>query len=313
MLVLIFALCAIASCDRPIYNCIEEFMSGPHWPAPLNMYTPSDLNLVSFGGFNASTGDVEGRVAIRDNAHLGDGFSIGLEVHSVGPNRTDNVLPYSLIVGNNLHWGSGALYPDGSVNTNHGSPKENMYVGGALDAPSYLAERRTGGPCQGCLDKSFDGIRPWYVSLGKKFASAPTNLVASYSGGGIFLTSGDQFASRYYVHIDAKDFSSKSFITASGVNVGAEFIITITGGDVTFSGGDMPSISERTVYNIVGNHNVYNIHNIKGSLLAPYSTLIQTGGDQIGFVVVGDVKSFVETRKPFCNILCCIKYGPCQP
>jgi len=97
-------------------------------------------------------------------------------------------------------------------------------------------------------------------------------LVATYREGGIFLSSGDQFASRYYVHIKAEDWTAKTFITASGVNVGAEFIITIDGGDVTFNGGDMPSISERTVYNIVGTRNVYNTHNIKGSLLAPYST-----------------------------------------
>jgi len=37
-LLVLFALCVLA--DRPVYNCIEEFMSGPHWPAPLSMYTP---------------------------------------------------------------------------------------------------------------------------------------------------------------------------------------------------------------------------------------------------------------------------------
>lgn len=255
----------------------------------------------------AGTGDVEGRVAIADNCHLGSGFSIGFEIHSAGPNRTDNNLPWSLAVGGNLTWESGALFPDGTT----ASPKEGFYLSGMFTGPGYLGERMTGGPTPPAKP-AFEAIRPWYVSLGEKFAAAPTNMQATFMNGGIFLTFGDQYASRYYVHINAADFQAATFVTASGVNVGAEFIVTIDGGDVHFTGGDIPSIAEKTVFNIVGNRNIYNEHNAKGSVLAPNSVLYQTGGDQIGFVAVGDIQKFVETRKPFCNIMCCVKWGPCN-
>lgn len=286
-------------------------MTGPQWTAPLDSYTVSDWNVVSFGDFDANTGDVEGRLAVRGSCKLGNGFSIGYEIINVGANRTDNVQPYSLVVGKDLTWGSGALYPD-RTGIPHGSQKEDMYVGGTVNAPSYLEARRTGGPCAGCLDKAFDDIRPWYQNLGIRWASHPTNMVATYNNGGIFLTANDQFAARYYVHIPADIFTKSTYFSGSGINVGAEFIVTIDGGDVEFSGGDMPSISERTVFNIVGKRNVYNKHTIKGSLLAPDSVLYQTGGDEIGFVVVGDIKSFVQSRKPFCNIMCCVKWGLCH-
>lgn len=72
---------------------------------------------------------------MRNNATF-DAFSVGAGLFSSGP-TSDNPRPYSLIVGQDLNWGSGALYPS----------SEGMYVGRAFTGPAYLASYITGGPC----------------------------------------------------------------------------------------------------------------------------------------------------------------------
>jgi choice-of-anchor A domain-containing protein len=66
-----------------------------------------DYHVISFGGFKANTGDIEGRLAARGTVDLGYGFSVADKIEP-----KDNSLPYS-IIGGSLSWGSGALYPDG--------------------------------------------------------------------------------------------------------------------------------------------------------------------------------------------------------
>ena len=114
------------------------------------------------------------------NCNLGDGFSIGYQLQTSGANATDRALPYAFAVGGNLKWVDGDLYPgkncveccnvgffqlklvqDGSNNPYPGT-EEGMYVGGTVSAPSFLSDRRTGGPCSGnCLKPSFSAA---YVS-----------------------------------------------------------------------------------------------------------------------------------------------------
>lgn len=57
------------------------------------------------------------------------------------------MLPYSLVVGNNLDWQGGGLYPDGSGVPQNSGSEEGIFVGNNMTAPSYLLSRRTGGPC----------------------------------------------------------------------------------------------------------------------------------------------------------------------
>lgn len=155
-------------------SCISELTSGPNLPEPLNQYIPSDFNLISLNNFiHPSSGDVQGwnniwvhtfifnglisgRVAVRNNATFGSnsslGFSVGYGLDTGGPNPSDNSKNFSLVVGDNLDWEIGALYPDGSGIPYPGS-EEGIYIGGVMNGPSYLTTRQTGGPCASPVKK----------------------------------------------------------------------------------------------------------------------------------------------------------------
>jgi len=291
-------------------DCVSELVGQPIWSAPLNGYTSSDFNVVTFGNFySGRSGDVEGRVASLGNVTFGSGFSVGSAVHNVDPNATDYVRPWSLVVGLDLIWLSGALFPDGRTTA---SKEEGMYVAGSISqTPSYLTSRQTGGPCNGCLAASFQGAYNYYVNVSTKFSRAAANAMAIYSNDGIFLTSTDVNADRYYLKIDSETFNRATYWSTNNLNIAAEFIVTITGiTDVVFSGGSFPSIPERTVFNIPGQRTIHVANRATGHILAPDAVLSQTGGDEVGMVIVNSIESFVEAEKPNCPIEYCCKYCP---
>jgi len=292
-------------------DCLAELVNGPKWLAPLDDYFGSDFNVISFANFNKnSSGDVEGRVAVRWNATFGSGFSIGYALWTGGPNATDYSRPWSLVVGENLYWGSGDLYPEGN-NIPFPGAAENMFVGLELNVPFYLAPRRTGGPCTGCLDPSFDLAYTYYRNLSDAFAMVTPNVNVQFQDGGIFLSANDRTLDRYYIQVDADMWSKAQWFSVSNMNVAADMVVTITGsGNPVFSGGNFPGIPEKTVFNIPGNRVVYVTNEATGSFLAPDCGLKQTGGDEVGFVIVGDILEFVEARKPNCPIQYCCKYCP---
>lgn len=307
--ILLAVLSCLAAAEQNRGNCPSELLAGPTWQSPLQGYMSSDFNVISFGNFNASTGDVEGRLAVLGNCNLGDGFSIGYQLQTSGANATDRALPYAFAVGGNLKWVDGDLYPDGSNNPYPGT-EEGMYVGGTVSAPSFLSDRRTGGPCSGnCLKPSFSAAYQYFLNVSSLYSKGTPNAEASLTNDGLFVTTSDARADRYYIQLDTDTFNNATYWSATGVNIAAQFIITLTGNsDVYFTGGDFPGITERIVYNIPGKRTVYVKDNAAGNLLAPQATLVQYGGDEKGFVIVADVLKFVEAQKPVCPSEYCCKW-----
>jgi len=310
----IFAVAIVITCvyGQP-FQCIDELTSY-QWMAPLNDYTSFDFNVIVFGNFySGSTGDVEGRVAAAGNVTFGDGFSVGYAIHSGNPNATDFAREWSLVVGENLEWDSGALFPEGNGIPYPGE-EEDMYVGGDIfNTPEYLSDRATGGPCPGwdCLEPVFEDAYAYYLNLSYIYSATPANAQAELQGDGMFLSSDDRYASRYYVQIPAAEFSQTTYWSTDSINSAAEFIVTITGtGDITFQGGNFPGVPELTVFNIQGERAVYVENAASGSLLAVDSTLYQTGGDEIGLVIVGEIAKFLEALKPRCAIMHCCRWCP---
>jgi len=291
--------------------CVEELAYQNVFVSPLNQYTSSDCNIICFGDFYAGTGDVEGRLCVGGSVNLGNGFSIGYMLWTSGSNATDRPLPWSLVVGNDMNWGSGGLFPDGS-NSPFPGAREGMYVGGTVTAPSYLASRQTGGPCEGCLDAAFESAYTYFSNVSAVFAAAPTNAQATFMNDGIFLTSADPSATRYYLQIDADIFNEATYWSMTNMNSLAVFIVTITGeDDVYFEGGDFVGTPNQVVFNIPGTRDIYVESNASGHILAPDCTLMQTGGDEIGLVIVDQVEKFVESIKPNCTSQVCCQW--CSP
>jgi len=255
-------------------------------------YSFRDINVVSFGSFVANTGDIQGRLAVQDDCSLGSGYSIGYELQT-STGTIDRYLPYSLICGGDLTWGSGALYPDGS-----GSPfpglEEDIFVGGTATAPQYLADRVTGS-CNGvagCLDATFNNARTCYNGYQSTMSSNADNVAVSISFSGLALTCNDANADAYYVTITATQFSQFTYTTLDNCNFQATWTINVPGTDnVEITGGSFPAIAGGVVYNILGCGRVIYIHDtaVTGSVLSPCNTLNQTNGVITGKVVVGDV------------------------
>jgi len=277
----------------------------------LSQYTSSDCNIIAFGDFySGSTGDVEGRLCAGGDITLGSGYSVGYMLWTAGANATDRALPWSLIAGGDLIWGNGALYPDGTGNPFPG-PMEGMYVAGSVTAPSYLASRQTAGPCNDCLSAAFASAWEYFSGVSNTFAAAPTNAWATYQNDGIFLESNDFYADRYYIQIDANIFNMATYWSMTNMNALADFIVTITGtDDVYFQGGNFVGTANQNVFNIPGTRNVFVESNALGHILAPNATLMQTGGDEIGMVIVGQVEKFVESIKPNCTSQVCCQWCP---
>ncbi len=66
----------------------------------------------------------------------------------------------------------------------------------------------------------------------------------------------------------------------------------------------------QNVFNIQGSRNVFVESNAYGHILAPDATLVQTGGDEVGMVIVAAVEKFVESIKPNCTSQICCQWCP---
>jgi len=290
--------------------CINELAYQNIFTSPLEEYTSSDFNVICFGNFDSEGGDLEGRVAVLGDITFESGFSVGYAIHSSGANATDAIRPWSLVCGGSLSWASGSLYPEGN-NIPFPAVEEGMFVGGTVTAPSYLASRQTGGPCTSCLQDTFEEAYNYYITLSTNFSNTDVNAFYSYQNDGIFLTSSDSFAARYYLQIDATTFNLATYWSTSNMNPAADFVVTITGDeDVTFSGGNFPGIPSQTVFNIEGSRNINALNAVTGHILAPDATLVQPGGNLFGFVVVGTVSEFLDSYKPNCPSDICCQYCP---
>jgi len=287
-------LAAIVDCTNPGI-CIAEITNTP------KLFTgmlDSDCHVIVFGTFHAASGDIEGRLCVENNAVIGD-FSIGLTIRTVGNGSVDNPTNYSLVVGGDLSWNSGSLYPDGKGN----QPEENMFVGGKVQAPNYLKQRWTGGPCEtpNCLSPYFASAQTYYETISSRFAAYPTNANIQLQYGSILVVTGnDLTSSRYYIHIDAAIFNQVTNYIVNA-NMDAEFIITITGtADVYFQGGPFPAPARHVLFNIPGSRSFFPNTGVMGSILAPNSTYIQNNGVITGYVICENIKDLVQINKLSC-------------
>jgi fibro-slime domain-containing protein/choice-of-anchor A domain-containing protein len=269
-------------------------------------YSFDDFNAISFDSFYANTGDVEGRVAVRNNFQVGDGYSVGYQLRTGGVSAWDDSLPYSLVIGRDGTFPSGAVYPDGS-NIPYTGAQENIFVGGTFTAPDYLQSRRTGGPCaaDGCLDNDFDNAALYYSQLSDAFAGVSDNAQAAVMYGGLTLTCNDVTATGYSVTIDGALFSTVTYYLSSvNCNANAQLVINIVGtSDVLFSGDNIYSPpQEKILFNIVGsNRNIKITTEVRGNILSPNNQYVQSSGVVMGLVIVGDVQSSLQINRVHCE------------
>jgi len=288
-----------SSCPADVNYGFETSCGGLDFPLAGGDYSFTDYDVIVFGSFNGNTGDVERRVAVRDNFNVGNGFSVGYLIDSV-----ETFSPYALVVGGNANWGDGALYPNG-MNTPYVAPEEYMFVGGTFTGSSSLAGLVTGscGGNAGCLNTYFDAAQNCYGSFQNALANNADNVAHVAQWSTLTVTCSDSSATKYYITLTAAELNSVTSTAFVQCNHDAQWVVNIPGNDdVTFSGGSFFDGATQVVFNVQGSGRTINVgaYQFDGSLVAPFNTLSQTGGVIVGKVVVAQVTSMIQMNKYVC-------------
>jgi len=298
------------SCVRPTppatpSPCVsfEETCAGTLFTAPgaTIQGDSREYNLISFKDFVANTGDVEGRVLVRNDFTVGSGFSVGDKI-STSNDVPDRRQSYSLIAGGDCKWNSGALYPQGD-NIPFAAQTEYAFCGHSFTAPADLMARQ-GGSCPednlGCLESIFDELKGCYDGYADSLSKIQDNTQIEVKESALVITcNNDASADSYAVTIDSSIMSQYTYTITSNCNYQAYWTVNIVGnGDVTFSGDSFPAVPGAVVYNVQGCRTI-NVRDtsLNGHLLSTCSVLNQTGGVILGKVVVGDVAMSLQINK----------------
>jgi len=230
-------------------------------------------------------------------------WTVGYQLNTL---YTDNSLPYTLIVGRNARYNRGEVHPNGGVTDKYpGMTRENIFVGGEMDAPDYLLERADGGNgcgVTGCLDFWFDSARECYQGFSNGLAAMESNAHASIIyGDGLLLTCASNVEDMYAVNVDASMFNQIQWFVVDNCNLYAEWIINIGGnGGVVLRGESFPSVTGGVVYNILNTGRTIEVVStgLFGHLLAPSHHLVMNNSVIIGKVVVASAARIRQTNRP---------------
>lgn len=262
-----------AICNSAGFSC----PSGGSIQIKNETYGLTYLDVISFDQLTLTNGDIQGRVAIRNNFYGSNGISVG--------DKLTDGLGYSLIVGGDLHFANdGAVYP----------LNKNFFVGGSVSAPSYLTSAdncSSLGAGSGCLNSAFDSAYNYWTQFSSSLSNQNDNMFVSYQYGYAILAC-NASASNYFIHISPSDFNQIIGFCTVGCSSNANFIFNIFGGDVSFRGNTLQT-SGYVIYNIGGGR--INIDtSVYGNIVAPNSDITMNGGTVYGSVIAGNFSNVVQ-------------------
>jgi len=238
-------------------------------------------DVIAFGTFTANTGDVEQRLAVGGDFHVGNGWSVAEKVDS-----EDGNLAYSLVVNGDGYFGSGAVLDEG------------VFIGGTFtegNANNGVAAlvSHCPGSVGGCLTSQFSAAQQCYGGF-QSTLSASDNVAHMIQWSGLYVDCTSATSSKYYLTLTPAEMSQYTWTSLSGCNADAQWIIKIDGtADVTFSGGSFPVPAKQVTYNIVGSGRTINVGptQVEGSILAPFNNVNQPNGVILGKVIANNIVS----------------------
>lgn len=281
----------------------------------LSDYRVSDFNVISHGNFRGKHGDVESRLLVGGNAYLADGFSVGMEIDSrYGP---DNRLPFSMIVGGDLCWYHGSLFPDGREHPK-ASPIEYLRLTGQAPehcVPEYLQERIGAGYPYSSINDEMDQLFGDLRDVSEELKSCSHGSWATYREqyGGLFISGpAHPNYNRYCLRVSVHDWNKYSWYVFDDLDPLAEWVITLYNDDSTttdttlvFECAQWPAIADNTIFNIAISNPVEIRGGHRGHILAPYSTYAQPYGVTHGTVIAKEITHLVQANRPHCNYCGC--------
>jgi len=243
-------------------------MGGAH-AAVLDL-TLGNANVFAFNDFKAPQADVEGAIMA--------GRDVSLSNYSVNDKNVDAYGGYSLIVGRNFTFTSGAV-------TNG-----DTYVGGTstLNQSGTLATPVKGGAAP--VD-----MTALAASLAKT-SQALTRVAATGSAqqkwGGVYI-SGTNSAVEV-IDLDASWLNSSSYYTLSNMKAGATLIVNFSGSSATFSGGYQAFDGYNVLFNFADATTLNIATGFTANVLAPNASVTNGSGVINGNVVVNNWNSGVQ-------------------
>jgi len=311
VLLLVALMVALVSADR------HDHERCPSWLLETRVgwgYDLGEFNLVAFGDVFGKWGDIEGRALIGGDATFLD-YTIGN-----GIDGEDHYKPFSLIVGGNLCWNSGSLFPDGS-NRPHPSAAEFLYLFGDFVAdpsnncagtPQYLQDRLASGQFQNITSGMID-LQNKLRAISWSLLDCPADQLAvgtpsSGGDGGYFFTGPRSPRDHTYcTTVQISDWNAAQYRAFISLDPEASWIVNLVGDPSTavqFQGALWPGIGHKTVINIPGGNDIKILGGERGNILAVDSNLWQPYGVAEGVVIVDNVKVFVQANRIYCECDC---------
>jgi len=249
-------------------------------------------DVIAFGTFTANTGDVEQRLAVGGDFHVGNGWSVGEKI-----NNADGMVSYSLVVNGNGYFGSGRVMDEG------------VFVGGTFtegDPNNGVAALVTHCPGNvgGCLSPQFSAAQQCYGGFQASLSNHADNVAHLVQWSGLYVTCNSDTDVAYYLSLTPAEMTQYTWTSLSNCNTAAEWVINIVGsGDVTFSGGSFPAPANQVIYNIAGTGRTINVGptQVEGSIVAPFNNVNQPNGVVIGKVIANNIVS-LQINKAQCYI-----------
>jgi len=259
-------------------------------------YSFTNFDVISFNDFRATSGDVEGRVAAKNNIIVSQ-WSVGAALHEYA---SDLTLPFSLVAGGDVNFTSGEIYPNGLGNQQYPGAVEEGSYGGVFNGADYLAARMV----QSGVTADWSALQTCYSGFQNNLAQPADNVNKVIQWSGLYLTCQSGFSTTYYLTLTNTDMSQYTWVNIDlSCNAQASWVVNIPGGDdVTFQGGSFPVAANQVTYNILGTGRTVFISNyeVNGAILAPYNYINEPSGVIVGRVIAADFQASHQVNHNDC-------------
>ena len=229
-----------------------------------------NANVFAFNDFKAPKADVEGAIMA--------GRDVSLSNYSVNDKNVDAYGGYSLIVGRNFTFTSGAV-------TNG-----DTYVGGTskLNQSGTLATPVKGG----VAPVDMTALAASLTKTSQALTQVATTGSAQQKWGGVYI-SGTNSAVEV-IDLDASWLNSSSYYNLSNMKAGATLIVNFSGSSATFSGGYQAFDGYNVLFNFADATTLNIATGFTANVLAPNASVTNGSGVINGNVVVNSWNSGVQ-------------------
>ena len=243
-------------------------MGGAH-AAVLDL-TLGNANVFAFNDFKAPQADVEGAIMA--------GRDVSLSNYSVNDKNVDAYGGYSLIVGRNFSFTSGAVM------------NGDTYVGGTstLNQSGTLASPVKGG----VAPVNMTALAASLTKTSQALMQVATTGSAQQKWGGVYI-SGTNSAVEV-IDLDASWLNSSSYYNLSNMKAGATLIVNFSGSSATFSGGYQAFDGYNVLFNFADATTLNIATGFTANVLAPNASVTNGSGVINGNVVVNSWNSGVQ-------------------